>query len=180
MLGQRYGATDLLFKAKVGGKWCGVEADGETHFERPWRGSSQLRRVRQDREKDEEYLSRAQPVVRTSGAQHGEGQNSCNLHPLLHVCCAACFCSALWHKSVTDSCFEVRTKCLGKRALPLLSSSAAGTWEEAGWGLLSFAHQHGECSSATYQPWFLALFSVAWAIQRQVLGGFMGWGCNSR
>jgi len=64
MLGQRYGATDLLFKAKVGGKWCGVEADGEAHFERPWRGSSQLRRVRQDREKDEAYLSRAQPVVR--------------------------------------------------------------------------------------------------------------------
>lgn len=75
LLGRGFGATDLVLAARTASGsrcWLAVEVDGETHFDRPYRGSSKMVRRQQDREKDERAWERRVPVVRLHHLDSGE------------------------------------------------------------------------------------------------------------
>lgn len=64
----RCGASDLVSRVwqQAAGSHADVaaEVDGETHFERPWRDSSQLEQLDRDRETDKEAWQHGQRQVR--------------------------------------------------------------------------------------------------------------------
>ena len=74
VLGQKFGATDLLFQVqRPGGScWVAVEIDGETHHTRAWGGGSLRQREQQDSSKDKEAWQRRLPLVRLHSADSTE------------------------------------------------------------------------------------------------------------